>query len=220
VSTFAGKPVALRSLGLSLKRSVWSVLTDNLFDLLLSGVLTIPALLSLEAQMSALEVIVLTLGFVLALTAALWWGTARQRLARLLRWTEQVPYLNAVLPSISENRTGLLLQRPVIVQALGLTFLLSSALATTYYQISCAVGLSHPWTVFAAGFPAVQLSLVLAMTPGGLGILDAGWYGVLLLGGVSRQDALVFVVAQRAYISVFVLIWAGIGALLSLTTER
>jgi uncharacterized membrane protein YbhN (UPF0104 family) len=57
-----------------------------------------------------------------------------------------------------------------------------------------------------------------AVTPGGLGLFDAGWYGVLLLGGVPNQEALTFVIAQRAYIFIFVLVWAGFSVLLSLAS--
>lgn len=216
ISTFAGKPVGLRSLGLSLKRSVWAVLVDNLFDLILLSVLAIPALLYLGAQISAHVALALTLGLVLALTGGLWWATNGDRLHRLFKWVERVPHLAKMLPNTSEKATELLLQRRTAVQALGLTLLLNATLATCYHHIGLAVGLSYPWVLFAAGFPGVQLSLVLAVTPGGLGLFDAGWYGVLLLGGVPRQDALAFVIAQRAYMLIFVLVCAGLGTLLPL----
>ena len=61
------------------------------------------------------------------------------------------------------------------------------------------------------------MSLIIAIAPGGLGIFDLGWLGLLQLGGLSQSDAITFVVAQRAYIFVFVLVWAAFSALLSLT---
>jgi uncharacterized protein (TIRG00374 family) len=220
LSTFAGKPVALRSLGLSIKHSVWTVLVDSGFDLLLLGALLIPALLFLGGRTSAQVTLVLVLGLVLTLMGGFWWITAGDSLLRVVRWAERIPCLEAILPFTSEEATGLLLQRLVAVRALGLTLLLNAALAACYHHISRAVGLSHPWIVIAAGFPAVQLCLVLAVTPGGLGLLDAGWYGVLLMGGVPRNDALTFVVAQRAYVFIFVLACAGFSALLSLAVEE
>jgi uncharacterized membrane protein YbhN (UPF0104 family) len=112
----------------------------------------------------------------------------------------------------------LLPPRRVALQTLGLTILLNVALTICFYHISRAVGMTHPWTVFFAGFPITQLSLILAVTPGGLGLFDAGWYGVLLLGGVPNQEALTFVIAQRAYIFLFVLAWAGLSVLLSVVS--
>jgi hypothetical protein len=220
ISTFAGKPVGLRSLGLSLKRSVWAVLVDNLFDLALLTVLAIPALLFLGAQTSAQGALALAVGLLLALAGGLWCATSGSAVLRVIGWARRLPYLEAILPDRSEKAMDLLLQRPAAARAMGLTMLLNAALAACYHHISRAVGLSYPWTLFAAGFPGVQLSLVLAVTPGGLGLFDAGWLGVLLLGGVPRQDALAFVVAQRAYVLIFVLICAGFAALLPLVAKE
>jgi uncharacterized protein (TIRG00374 family) len=220
ISTFAGKPVALHGLGLSLKKSVWSVLVDNLFDLVLLGVLAIPALLFLAERASAQMTIALALGLILASAAGLWWLSGGSRLSRLVSLAKRVAPLEAILPRTRRAATDWLPQRRAAVQALTLTLLLNAALAGCYHQISRAVGLSYPWAVFAAAFPGAQLSLVLAVTPGGLGLFDAGWYGMLLLGGVPSQDALTFVVAQRAYVFVFVLCWAGLGALTSLIMDK
>ena len=59
LSTVAGKSVALRTLGVSLKRSVWIVLMDNLFDLGLLGVLAVPALFFLRGGVSPVGFIAL-----------------------------------------------------------------------------------------------------------------------------------------------------------------
>lgn len=220
VSIFAGKPVALSALGLSLKRAVWAVLLDNLFDLVLLGVLAIPALLFLGARVSAQAALVLVLGSGLAVTAGLWSVTGGVAFLRFIGWVERMSFLSAIFPRRAEKAAHPLLRRPTAVRALGLTLLLNVALAACYHNISRAVGLSYPRTLFAAAFPAVQLSLVLAVTPGGLGLFDASWYGILLLGGVPREDALAFVIGQRAYVSIFILVCAGLSALLSLTERR
>jgi uncharacterized membrane protein YbhN (UPF0104 family) len=215
LTTFAGKPVALRALGFPLKRSILSVLLDNLFDLVLLSLIAIPALLFLEGRLSPSESGTLVVGLILALTGGLWWATSKRRSIIFPAWIRRIPHL----ASIELENDILLPSRSIVMQVLGLTILLNFALTICYYHISRAIELTYPWSIFAAGFPAVQLSLVLAVTPGGLGVFDASWYGVLLLGGVSHQDALTFVIAQRAYIFVFVLIWAGFSTLLSLTLE-
>lgn len=214
LSTFAGKPIALHSLGLPLKRSLWAVLLDNLFDLALLGTLAIPSLLFLGDRLSHLAVLGVALGLTLALTGGVWYASGRSVPLRLRKWVKRISRIKAIRPSGLDEPTLLMPPRSAALRALALTVLLDAALATCYHSISRSVGLSYSWPLFAAGFSAVQLSLVLAVTPGGLGIFDAGWYGVLLLGGVPKRDALAFVVAQRAYTLVFVLICAGIGALL------
>jgi len=219
LSTLVGKSVALRAMGISLRRSIWIVVMDNLFDLGLLGILTVPSLFFLKGGASSGGFIALALGLTLALAGGLWWATATGRLLSLVGWLRRIPRLASALRLGPDIAADPLPDYSTALQALGLSVLLNGALAACCYYIARAVGLAYPWPLFAAGFPATQLSLVLAVTPGGLGLFDAGWYGVLLLGGIPHQEALTFVIAQRAYVFVFVLVWAGFGTLLSLTAE-
>jgi uncharacterized membrane protein YbhN (UPF0104 family) len=219
LSTLGGKSVALKALGVPLKRSVWLVLMDNVFDVGLLSVLVIPSLLFLRGLISLGGFIALSLGLVAALGGGLWWAIATGRLIALLRWLGRIPWLASVLRIGPEIPADLLPPSPVSLKALGLSVLVNGVIALRFYYIARAVGLGYPCALFVAALPVTQLSLLLAVTPGGLGLFEAGWYGVLLLGGVISQDALSFVIAQRAYVFVFVLIWAGFSALLSLTAE-
>jgi len=219
LSTVGGKSVGLRAMGIPLKRAVWIVVLDNLFDLGLLGILVAPALLFLRGGISPAGFIALAVGLILIVASAFWWATVSGQLLSLVRWLGRIPWLPSALHLDTETSADLLPSRATTLQVLGLSLLLDSVLATYFYFIARAVGVIHPWLIFAAGFPMTQLSLVLAVTPGGLGLFDAGWYGVLLLGGVPHQEALTFVIAQRAYIFVFVLAWAGFGTLLSLTED-
>ncbi len=219
LSTVGGKSVGLRALGLSLPRSVWTVLMDNIFDVVPLGVLVVPALFFLKGGISSGGFVALMLMLILALAGALWWATATGRLPSLVGWLGRFPRLASALHLDQEGTANLLPGHSTALRVLGLSVLLNGALAIRFYYIARAVGLTYPWLLFVAGFPITQLSLVLAVTPGGLGLFDLGWYGVLLLGGVPDQTALTFVVAQRAYVFVFVLIWAGFGTLLSLMAE-
>lgn len=220
LSTVAGKSVAIHALGVSLRRSIWIVLTDNFFDLSLLGVLVLPALWFLKGGIAPIGFIALALGMTLALAGGLWWATATGRLLSLARASRHIPWLASALHLDQDVAADLIPPHSTTLQALGLSVLLNSALVACFYCTARAIGLAYPWPLFAASFPATQLSLVLAVTPGGLGLFDAGWYGLLLLGGVPHQEALTFVIAQRAYIFVFVLVLAGISTLLSITTER
>jgi uncharacterized membrane protein YbhN (UPF0104 family) len=218
LSTLGGKSVGLGALGVSLRRAVWIVMLDNAFDLLVLGILAGPALLYLRNRGAAGELLALSLGLMVILASGLWWITGAGRARFLVGWLGRVPRLASALHVDPENATDLLPPRRVALQTLGLTILLNGAIAICFYHISQAVGMAHPWPVFVAGFPITQLSLIVAVTPGGLGLFDAGWYGVLLLGGVPNQEALTFVIAQRAYIFIFVLVWAGFSVLLSLAS--
>lgn len=219
LSTLGGKSVALGTLGLSLRRAIWIVILDNAFDVLLLSAMVGPGLLYLSKGGSLGRFAVLAGGLVMALAGGLWWLTSTERFQSLWKRFWHIPWLAHRVQIDLENTASLLLPRWSMIRALGLTVLLNGALAICFYFVAQAVGVSHPWPIFVAAFPATQLSLVLAVTPGGLGLFDAGWYGVLLLGGVPSEQALTFVIAQRAYIFVFVLIWAGFSVLLSLVAE-
>jgi len=47
----------------------------------------------------------------------------------------------------------------------------------------------------------------LAFTPAGLGIYDFGWYGALKLAGVPDSEIIPFVLGQRAFITIFTLLF-------------
>lgn len=219
LSTLGGKSVGLGAFGVSLRRAVWIVMLDNALDVLLLGVLAGPALLYLKNGGPAWGFVVVSLALILAFACGLWWIAGAGRLRFLVSWLERIPKLTSALHLDSESALDLFPPRWAALRALGLTVMLNSTLAICFYCISRAVGLTYPWPVFVAGFPVTQLSLIVAVTPGGLGLFDAGWFGVLLLGGIPSQEALTFVIAQRAYIFIFVLIWAGFSVLLSLAAR-
>lgn len=221
ISTLGGKSVGLRALGISLRRALWIVLMDNLFDILTLVLAAIPAVLFLQNQIGALTFAALTAVLWLLLALVLWVVIASGRLTPLFGWLlARVPWLSRRF-QLDERLAAQLFPRaaPAMV-ALGQTVILNVLLIATYALIAGALGLSVSGWLFAAAFPVTQLSLIVAVAPGGLGIFDLGWLGLLRLGGMAPDDALTFVVAQRAFIYIFVLIWAGASALLTLTEER
>lgn len=53
------------------------------------------------------------------------------------------------------------------------------------------------------GVPLVQMSTFIAVVPGGFGIMEASWLGVLTFFRTPASDITVFIVAQRLWITVF-----------------
>jgi hypothetical protein len=68
-----------------------------------------------------------------------------------------------------------------------------------------------PWVIFAI-WPVVQLTVVSGVTPGGLGIVDLGWLGLLVAAGIGTAEASTFVIIQRAGLTLAFLLFAA-GAL-------
>ena len=84
-----------------------------------------------------------------------------------------------------------------------------------WYSLSLAFHLpvSFAWILF--GSSIVQVSRIFSVTPGSLGVLEAGWYAVLSLGGVNGPLIIAFLIGQRVLISTFVLILAATSQLIT-----
>lgn len=66
-----------------------------------------------------------------------------------------------------------------------------------FWGIANAVGLGLRWFEISAATPIAQLAGMLGLTPGGLGILEAGWAGGLGWVGLDAVAISLFVLAQR-----------------------
>jgi len=143
------------------------------------------------------------------------WLLATHRLLPLLRQLARIPWLARRVKL--DQLQSLLPDAGTAVITLAWTVLLNLLLTLTYVLIARALRITIPFALMLAVFPIVQLSLIIAIAPGGLGIFDLGWLGLLVLGGQPQADATTFTVAQRAYITVFVLIWTAVSWALSFT---
>jgi uncharacterized membrane protein YbhN (UPF0104 family) len=77
------------------------------------------------------------------------------------------------------------------------------AMAMRAYFIAVALNLSIPfWLVFLA-VGLVRFTLLLAVAPGRLGVLEVGWYGILALGGIQSSTIIPFLLGLRLYGLVF-----------------
>lgn len=217
VSAIGGKTVGLRAMGVPIKYAVWIIVVDNLFDVTLLGIVAIPALLFMQGIINVTLFLLLIPVVIGLLALLLWWLLRHDRIEIVLGWLRRVPWLAQRL-DFGDSQPFPSAKDALI--ALGWSVLLNGIIATSFYTIGRSIGAPVTLPLLLASYPLVQLSLIVAIAPGGLGIFDAGWLGLLRLGGVTEAAALAFVVAQRAFVVVFVLIWAGFSALLSLTVRE
>ncbi len=66
-----------------------------------------------------------------------------------------------------------------------------------------AIRVDIPLPAILASLPIVRLSAIAAVTPGGLGIVEGGWFITLSLAGVSGVDMSTFLIARRVYWMIF-----------------
>lgn len=177
-----------------------SVFLDRLFDLALALTLLGPALLFLSGVVSlqgfalSLLVLLLTAGATLFLAGeplvSIVFGlyrSFRTQAGRVVPGFKTAPGL--VAPEQLSGR--------VLVKALGFSALKFCATTLRFIGYARAVSLTAPPAVFVAGTPITQLSFLLAFTPGGLGLLEATWYGVLTHADFAGPDVVRFLLVQR-----------------------
>jgi uncharacterized membrane protein YbhN (UPF0104 family) len=196
--------------------AVGAMLVDKLFDLGLSGMLLLPIAAYVLRWISLEACAMLFIPFfVLPAIVMLWWykpvlallfrfrDTLAARLkgvplaARFLRGRAGQACLALSPDQVPPPRTAL--------AAYGVTVLRYLLMVLRFAAVSVALDVAVPSLLVFVGIPIAQLGLLLAVTPGALGALEAGWLGVLVLGGLPRQDIVAFLVGQRAALFVFTL---------------
>lgn len=196
----AGAPVAAAS-----------VLLDQMFDLTLLVAVIGPSLLILTGTVSGpVGVLLLAVatvaafGGMMGMHRLLAWGVGV--LGWLLGVLARLPVAAPVQRFLAARRRSV--ARLVEVEGLSrgrlaglgaLTIVRYLLNAFVFYAVAAALGLEIGWPVFVLTGALVQLSLVIAATPGGLGVMDAGWVLALGLAGVASETTAVFLVGQRAF---------------------
>lgn len=218
VGVYAVGPLAMRVDGqASLRLAAGAMLVDKLFDLGLSGLLLFPTA-AYVLQWISLEVcaVLFIPFFVMPAIVLLFWYAPV--LALLFRLRDALATRLARVPlgaQLLSGRAGQALlalsldqvpSRWAALSAYGITVLRYLLMTLRFAAVSAALDVAVPSLLVFVGIPIAQLGLLLAVTPGALGALEAGWFGVLALGRLPRQDIMTFLVGQRAALFVFVLV--------------
>lgn len=108
-----------------------------------------------------------------------------------------------------QQRRGRVADVPPVLLPWGLAFKVTLlglgryvSVLVQFIGIAAAVGAVTDVGVVASAFPVSQLSAIIAITPGGLGIQDAGWAGALAWQSVDETSIAMFVLAIHAGIVV------------------
>ena len=215
--------VALTGLGRTTPEvAAASVALDQLFDIALLGVWLVPSLLLLSDVGGSWAWVLVPVAAVVAPAIMLKLGPAMQGVAGALsQGTARLGDRHGKLGDFFRRRSEGLrrlagVQHFTLRQSLAIaavTFVRYGLNAVMFWTIAQALGLSIDlWTFVLVG-AAVQLSLVVAFTPGGLGIMDLGFVGLLALGGVPSETVAAFIVGQRAFQYTFFPLMAGVSYL-------
>jgi uncharacterized protein (TIRG00374 family) len=215
VGDYGVRPLALKASGdTSMGRAFYSVLLDRFFDLFLSLLFLVPGVLYLAGLITPEVLALLVIFFVVA-----YWATIarnHQVVSSLLASAAGVvhglgskaPVLRGALARVASTLEGAgtgfdQVGRRCMTSANLLTLGRYVAMAARAYFIALALNLSIPfWLAFLA-VGLVRFTLLFAVAPGRLGVLEVGWYGVLALGGLATSTIIPFLIGLRIYGLVF-----------------
>jgi hypothetical protein len=209
--------IGLRTLSLKLEHKIsllnssYSVITGQLLNLLILAIMGLPSFLYLSGTVDVLPGVIINLILLMVFFFCL--NISYQKILTLLSGLIHIfnrfsnRFLTFIKTPFSSNITSELLKtdkksaNKLILQSLAIYFFLM-----LYHLILArALHLNLSTSVFLLAFPVAYIISAIGITPGGLGITELGWFGILTFLGVSSEQATVFVVAQRIIGSLSVL---------------
>jgi hypothetical protein len=184
--------------------------------------LTLPAIVfGLRVPQTLLETAVLGLGLFVAMLAV---GLAVARSDQALRWvgraavdvSRRLPGDRALAADLPER---LVVQRDEVADRLGDRLLQACAAAVGRWMFDLlalmtavtAVGAHPRFSLVLLAYVAAQLLAQIPITPGGIGVVEAGLTATLVLAGVEGGDAAVATLAYRL-VSYWLMLPAGLAA--------
>ena len=222
VGAFGTGTLSLKlSRGVPITLGFYSLVLDRLFDLLTALTLVVPAILfilGIWPAMPSYALYILILGLL--------WGILEVKHRTVTIWLlKSYSWLITVgsgIPMIGSRFQPLEIREEELESLLtaqdarklyfnNLGKLLFVVLRWYSLALAFRLPVSFAWILF--GSSIAQVSRIFGVTPGSLGVLEAGWYAVLSLGGVDGSLIIAFLIGQRVLISIFVLILAMISQL-------
>jgi uncharacterized protein (TIRG00374 family) len=210
ISVIVVRATALVQFGrMTLKRSVFSVLFDKLFDAFYMTIFVWPTLLFLADLVTFEQVIVILAGeyilvsVVLFLNYQMWLRLLQRLVSSAFGGLKYLPVIGKIRRLQSANFNDLdiwrALRRSTVFKAYVLTGAGQVATMFRSWMIAKAVGVDVEPTVIFVGIALAQAGLLLSITPNGLGITDGAWFLLLAEVDVPSDAIAVFLVAHRLF---------------------
>ena len=215
LADLAGRgPWEARYTGTGLLNAANIILCDRLLDVFIIGLFFPPAIL-LAAKIIN-ENYSLWVGTGMAFLGLLILLLLRDKffllfefLFQFIHWVcEHLPYLkgkfNWHVSPISLSTKNLCLVYAISI----FKFFVMACTTYTYFRV---INLELPLVLIFFSLPVTQFIFIFAFTPGGLGIFELGWTGILAMYGIASQDIALFIVSQRICFTLGVIFWGFIA---------
>jgi len=204
----------------SVKTASYSVYLDRAFDLMITSIFVIPSVLFIAGGMSARLCLALyAAAFILGIACFTFFGRQSMRALQqlfhfLFRLVCRIPWVGKRVGG--ESGVDWLDSADVAPIAPGL-FLLSGVkflfMALRYYSMAVAIGITLGPEKIMSFVPSAQFAALFALTPGGLGIADWSWSGLLYKIGVGKEQIVPYLISLRLVIALSIIVLALISRL-------
>jgi uncharacterized protein (TIRG00374 family) len=206
---------------MSIGKASYSVYLDRTFDLVIAGVLLIPSILFVTGAISPLTGLIL---FFVTFTAGLVFFMFFKREAALVlsiifkflfKALCKIPWIGKRVEFEAEKKMleGAEYQSaaPALYALSGLKFVFT---AMRFVVIAAAIGMSLKALEVLVFVPSSQFVALFAITPGGLGISDWTWFGLLYRIGAEEKMIVPYLVSVRVVVSLSIVVLAALSRLL------
>jgi uncharacterized membrane protein YbhN (UPF0104 family) len=207
VSLLGLRSYYLRRQKMSVSMAVFSVLLDRFLDLLLFLMMAVPSFFLITGVATATQSALILLFLLLLQGVVIAWKKGETvhfllYLYRrfLVRWLLKIPFLRTRLGGGDEAGEGPHFHLGSVIQIMGWNYIKYLFLCLRFFFTGLALGIQLPLVKSFFFLPFVQLSGLINITPGGLGVVEMGTYGALYLMGVPNAQIVLFVVGQRVLI--------------------
>ena len=125
----------------------------------------------------------------------------------LVRFFSKIPILGPrMIEGTDKGRTDCHFSQSSVHQIIGWSLIKYFFLGLRFYFTGQALGVQFSFIKSFFFLPFIQLSGLINLTPAGLGVVELGTYGALLLMGISRAQILIFVLGQRILLSLMLVL--------------
>jgi len=222
ISDFGVRTMSLKfDHAVSIGKASYSVYLDRTFDVLMAGLFLVPSVLWIAGTIQpGTGLILFGIAFVAGMVCFAFFGQQTMAVISLVfhalfRAACKIPWVGRRVEFETESR---LLAGGNFGGIASWLYLLSAIkfffTAMRFVSIGLAVGLGLGARDILLFVPGAQFAAFFALTPGGLGIADWSWSGLLYKIGADKHVIVPYLVSLRLVISLSIILIAGFSRLL------
>jgi uncharacterized protein (TIRG00374 family) len=219
ISDFGVRTMSLRFRhDVSIGRASYSVYLDRIFDGVVAGLLLVPSVLYIVGAIEPrMGIALFGVAFLAGLICFSFFGRQTMKVLAfvfriLFRAVCKIPWIGRRVEFEAESK---LLEEVDLVGIAAWLFLLSGLkfffTSMRFVTMAAAVGLALGGLRIFMFVPAAQFAALIALTPGGLGIADWSWSGLLLKIGADKHLIVPYLVSLRIVVSLSIILIAGLS---------